>query len=321
MKVRSLLSAIALLAWPALAQVKITNGADTIGISIGGKPFSDFYVAGQVEGKPVTKPFLWPLETASGVYLTRMWPMKEVAEEKGEKNDHPHQRGMWFAHESVNKIDFWNNEADYKEPPLRGVIKLMKPALVTSGKDKGTITAQFQWQDRQGNAVVDETRVMTFYDQPNLRTIDVDITLKAVVKAVFADSKDGVFGIRLRPILQEDKGNGHIVTADGLAGEKAAWGKPSNWCDYSGTIDGKPVGIAILDNPGNPGHPVRWHVRAYGLFAANPFGLAVFTNDKTQDGSKTLEPGQTLHYRYRVLLHDGDVKGANVADEWAKYAK
>jgi hypothetical protein len=201
------------------------------------------------------------------------------------------------------------------------VIKIMKPAVVTSGKDKGTITAQFQWQNRSGEAVLDETRVMTFYDQPNVRTIDVDITLKAVIKAVFGDSKDGTFGIRLRPILQEDKGNSHIVTADGLEGEKAAWGKPSNWCDYSGIIDGKPVGIAILDNPGNPGHPVRWHVRAYGLFAANPFGLAVFTNNKTQDGSKTLEPGQTLRYRYRVILHEGDVKAANIAGEWVKYAK
>jgi hypothetical protein len=228
---------------------------------------------------------------------------------------------MWFAHDSVNKIDFWNNEASYKEPPLRGVIRLLKPAVVTSGKDKGTITAQFRWEDRNGSPVLNETRVMTFYDQPNLRTIDVDITLHAVVKAVFGDSKDGTFGIRLRPVLQEDKGNGHIVNADGLATEKQAWGKPSNWCDYSGTIDGKAVGIAILDNPGNPGHPVRWHVRAYGLFAANPFGLAVFTNDKSQDGSRTLEPGQELRYRYRVIVHEGDVKAANIAAEWAKYAR
>src|ERR1035438_4298106 len=161
-----LLSATALLAVPALAQVKITNGPETIAVSIGGKPFSDFYVAGKVNGGEVTKPFLWPLQTAGGTYVTRMWPMKEVAEEKGEKNDHQHQRGMWFAHDSVNKIDFWNNEASYTEPPKRGVIKLMKPASVTSGKDSGTITAAFQWQDRSGAALLNEERVMTFYDQP-----------------------------------------------------------------------------------------------------------------------------------------------------------
>ena len=29
--------------------------------------------------------------------------------------------------------------------------------------------------------------------------------------------KDGVFGIRLRPVLQEDKGSAHITNADGNA--------------------------------------------------------------------------------------------------------
>ena len=56
-------------------------------------------------------------------------------------------------------------------------------------------------------------------------------------------------------------GAGHIVNADGLATEKEAWGKPANWCDYSGEIAGEKLGIAILDHPANPHHPVRWHVR------------------------------------------------------------
>jgi len=35
----------------------------------------------------------------------------------------------------------------------------------------------------------------------------------------------------------------------------------------------------------------------------------------------TLEPGQTLHYRYRVIIHPGDASSANLAAEWTKYAK
>jgi hypothetical protein len=27
--------------------------------------------------------------------------------------DHQHQRGLWFAHDNVNKLDFWNNEWSY----------------------------------------------------------------------------------------------------------------------------------------------------------------------------------------------------------------
>jgi hypothetical protein len=97
------------------------------------------------------------------------------------------------------------------------------------------------------------------------------------------------------------------------------WGKPSNWCDYSGTIGNEKLGVAILDHPANPKHPVRWHARAYGLFAANPFGLAAFTGDKTQDGSVSLEPSKSLRFRYRIIIHEGGLKDANIAAQWEKY--
>jgi len=47
--------------------------------------------------------------------------------------------------------------------------------------------------------------------------------------------------------------------------------KHADWCDYYGSIGGKTVGIAMFDHPSNPRHPTTWHVRDYGLFAANPF--------------------------------------------------
>jgi len=62
-------------------------------------------------------------------------------------------------------------------------------------------------------------------------------------------------------------------------------------------------------------------MRAYGLFAANPFGLSTFTRDKSQDGSVTLEPGGTLHFRYRVGIHPGDARSAGLAKLWAQWAK
>jgi hypothetical protein len=149
--------------------------------------------------------------------------------------------------------------------------------------------------------------------------VDFDITLTAVQKVVFGDSKDGFFGIRLRPVLQEDTGTGHISNADGLKGEKALWGRPSNWCDYSGSIGDEKVGVTILDDPRNPRHPVRWHARAYGLFAANPFGAAAFSGDKTQDSPTELEPGKSLRFRYRLIIHPGDAAAANIPAQWDRY--
>jgi hypothetical protein len=320
----SLVAAAALLAGTAGAQVKITSGPEKISVQINGKPFTAFYVG----GPDVTKPYLWPLLAPSGTAITRNWPMAIVDEEKTTKLDHQHQRGLWFAHDSVNGIDFWNNEArsipptkegQYKSPKL-GRITLTGPVAVKSGKTQGTIAAKFDWKDLQGNKLLTESRVMTFYADKLNRVFDVDITLTAAVKPVtFGDGKDGALGIRMRPILQEDAG-GHITNADGLQGEKDLWGKPSNWCDYSGAINGEKVGVAILDNPANPRHPVRWHARAYGLFAANPFGLSVFTNDKSQNGATTIQPGQSLRYRYRVIIHPGDANSAKIAAAWMKYS-
>src|SRR4029077_2615286 len=118
-----------------------------------------------------------------------------------------------------------------------GRINLTKNSEFKSGKTQGSISATFEWTAMESNnPILTESRVMTFYSDPKLRYFDVDITLTALASVTFGDGKDGAFGIRLRPLLQEDKDKEtpHIVNADGLAGEKALWGKPSNWCDYSG---------------------------------------------------------------------------------------
>jgi hypothetical protein len=99
------------------------------------------------------------------------------------------------------------------------------------------------------------------------------------------------------------------------------WGKRAEWVDYSGAIDGQTVGIAIFDHPENPRHPTYWHSRAYGLFAANPFGAHDFENDKSRDGSMTIEPGQSVRFRYRVVIHPDDAQAAGIAAMFASYAR
>ena len=175
--VTTILLSSALLALPAAAQVKITQGSGKIAVEINGKAFGDFYVA----GAEVTKPYVWPLRAASGTYITRMWPMEKVAEEENEKKDHQHQRGLWFAHDTVNQLDFWNNEASYTTPN-RGRITLKKPAEVNSGAGQGTIAAIFEWAPMQGDTapLLTESRLMTFYSDKDKRTFDLDITLTAL---------------------------------------------------------------------------------------------------------------------------------------------
>jgi hypothetical protein len=57
------------------------------------------------------------------------------------------------------------------------------------------------------------------------------------------------------------------------------------------------------------------------LFAANPFGISYFTNDLKQNGSWSVREGQSLMFRYRVLIHHGDYQQAGVAAAYARYAE
>jgi hypothetical protein len=63
-------------------------------------------------------------------------------------------------------------------------------------------------------------------------------------------------------------------------------------------------------------------VRDYGLFAANPFGQHDFEKlpDK-QAGNLKLPKGESLTFRYRFYLHEGDNEKARVAEKYADYVK
>ena len=98
---------------------------------------------------------------------------------------------------------------------------------------------------------------------------------------------------------------GKIENSFGGVNEDETWGKPAQWCDYSGPVAGRKVGIAIMDHPGNWRHPSRYHVRNYGLMTANPFALSYYYDDQTLDGSMTIPAGGESIFRYRLLVHEG----------------
>ncbi len=304
---------LAALCVAAFAQVKIAQqGNRKVTVEIDGKPFTEFFV-----GPETRKPYLSPLRAASGVIVTRGYPM--VTDVPGEPHDHPHHRGLWFTHGDVNGYDFWGNEDSQKGAGKgKGTVELRQIEKVTSGKSKGTIDAIFGWI-AAGKELLTERRSMTFYSDPQLRIVDFDATLSPEEQVRFGDTKEGMFAIRLAAPLEEDHG-GKLVNAQNKSGEKNVWGKRSEWADDSGQIDGQTLGVAIFDHPGNPRFPTYWHARAYGLFATNIFGLHDFEKDPGRDGSLTIRPGQPLRFRFRVVIHPGDAAAANLRQMYATWA-
>jgi methane monooxygenase PmoA-like len=312
-------------ALPASAQVKLTQGPEQIAVDIDGKPFTVFHIG----GKDLNRPYLHPLRTASGKIVNRSFPAGQLP---GETTDHPHHAGLFYGHGDVNGYNYWAIQnvptAPSKASATMGRIVLKEVASVKSGKESGSVDVVLTWLTPDGKPLLTETRKMTFHAHPELRIIDFDFDFAAIDKVVFRDTKEGTFAMRMATALEElvpkDKSGpartGKLVNAQGGEGEANVWGKRSEWVDYSGVLDGEKVGVVMMDHPRNPRHPTYWHSRGYGLHSINPFGVSDFLNDKTQNGSLTVEPGQHVRFRYRVIIHPG--RGpARLAELYKQYAQ
>jgi hypothetical protein len=312
-------------ALPGRAQVTITRGPEQIDVAIDGKPFTVFHIA----GGDLNRPYLHPLRAASGTIVNRSYPAGQLP---GETTDHPHHAGLFYGHGDVNGFNYWAIQnlptAPSKSSATMGRIVLKDVVSVQSGKESGSIDAVFTWLTPAGKPLLTETRTMTFHAHPELRMIDFDFDFAAVDKVVFRDTKEGTFAMRMATVLDEPspkakaggpERTGKLVNARGGSGEGNVWGKRAEWVDYSGRINGENVGVVMMDHPGNPRHPTYWHSRGYGLHSINPFGVSDFLNDKTQNGSLTIEPGEHVRFRYRVVIHPG-ASGAQLAELYKQYA-
>lgn len=286
--------------------VAIEKAGDVIRVTIGGDTFTEYHCT------DVDRPFFYPVIGPTGVNVTRHWPMKDG---KDEQHDHRHHHGLWFTHGDVNGHDFWSHG--------RGPKIVQDGAAEIETKDGAAVlTCTNKWLSKDGRLVCTDKRVHRFSTCGTSRIIDLAITVSACNgKVVFGDTKEGSMAIRLAPTmrLQGKVGKGHIVTSAGITGKKT-WGKKAKWVDYYGPLAGKTVGVAIFDHPDNPRHPTWWHVRSYGLFAANPFGVHYFEKKKKGAGDLTVPAGESVTFRYRFYIHEGDEKDGNVAAMYEKYA-
>jgi hypothetical protein len=263
------------------------------------------------------KPVIFPLLGPGGEDLTRHYPIADPLD--SEKRDHIHHRSFWFTHGDVNGVDFWAETANHG--------RIEQQAIETSSTGETvTITTENAWVNADGKRLLSDRRDYTFFDFDGMRAIDCVIELRATDgDVVFGDTKEGSFGIRVAGTMKVDAGKGgKIISSRGLEDGKT-WAQQAEWVDYYGPVkspstDGESIaGVAIMNHPTSFGFPTRWHVRTYGLFAANPFGVHHFVGGAPTEGV-TIEAGETLTLKYRVLLHSGSTEDADIAPAWKAYA-
>jgi hypothetical protein len=283
-------------------------------------------------GPDAAKPYFWPLNAPNGVAVTRAWPMEKPR--PGEQTDHVHQKSGWFSHgdvipegidvkqkiKGIAGVDFWSESEGH------GRIVCVKVGEPEQAKDHASIVTANEWRTADGVKVLDEKRTISLYVVDGARLLVMGSDLWAdVCPVTFGDTKEGSFGVRVRTEITEEKGKSKITNADGKTGEKGedgCWGRISAWCDYSGPLDGKTAGIALMADPDNP-YPSCWHVRGYGLMAANPFGRdkSGFPAVKGKTDLVKLAKGDHLKLRYGILLHDGDAKEGKTAECYEQFVK
>jgi hypothetical protein len=288
--------------------IKITRETNVLRVTINGALFTEYHF------KDVPRPYFYPVIGPDDLPMTRNWPMRSPP---NEKHDHPHHRSLWFGHGSVNGQDFWGEEKGFGKIVHDGFTE------IKYGPQTGVIKSRDQWIAADGTLVCTDDRTFRIYNQPGGRLFDFEITIHASHGNVtFGDSKEGSMAIRLAESMDLGKpfGHGHILNSNGLRDGKT-WGKRADWCDYYGPVNGKIVGVAIFDNPKNPRHPTTWHVRDYGLFAANPFGLHEFEKLPVGAGDLTIPAGQSVTFRYRFYMHEGDAEQGRVAEMYQQYIK
>lgn len=338
---RYALPLVAFLTIPAFARaddVSAVVGKDTIEFKAGSAVVAKYAI-----GPTVAKPYLYPVLAPNGVPVTRGYPVEKAPGDA--TTDHVHQKSVWFCHgdvipegielkvRSANKndkgVDFWS-EAKDANGPRHGKIKVVKVGKPEQhAKNHASVETHNEWITPDGVKILDEVRVIHFIDGAAGRTFAFDITLKATVCPItFGDTKEGSFGIRVNDALRPSQATGATVTtADGksyappVKDNLPIWGHPTAWIDYSGKFDGKEVGVAVFEHPKNP--KAAWHVRAYGLNAANPFGRghSGFPSQKGKDDLLKIAKGGEMKLKYAVYAHSGDVKAGKVAEAFVAFAK
>lgn len=272
---------------PAAAMKLEKNDGGWISVSSPDREITRLYTAAAW-----AKPFLYPL-TADGVNVLRSHPIEA---REGEAKDHPHHTGIFHSHGDVNKLDHWGSK-----DRIEGREVTRCPA--------GPVFARLIIASTWGKDLEEEQEIRVL-NAGSDSVIDLEITLTAKGPVTLGKTKEGTFAVRVATgLTRKDDGADLMLDAKGNKGEKAIRADRAPWVDHSGEVDGKKVGVALMNHPTSFRSPPTWHVRAYGLLSANPYINA----------EHAMKAGESISLRYRIYAHAGDAATAKVAAVYAGY--
>jgi hypothetical protein len=148
---------------------------------------------------------------------------------------------------------------------------------------------------------------------PDLRLIEADISLTALIDVRIEKTNHSLFSVRVASDLSPADG-GTLEDSESRRGEKATFGQKADWCGFHGTRNKTTEGIAILVHPKNPWSPCPWFTRDYGFISPTPM------NWLGAEGL-TLKKGEKVRLRYLVVVHGGTAAEAKIGELWREWSR
>ncbi|MDX9754136.1 MAG: PmoA family protein [bacterium] len=212
---------------------------------------------------------------------------------------YPHHHSLFFGCDRVNGGNYW------QEGNERGQILSDKIELIQAEGDRIEFRQECVWSRPGAPSPFRDSRTVVIQaPTATVRILDFTLTLHPQMDVTILNTNHSLFAARITPELSIPQG-GTMISSRGQAGEKATAGQLAEWIDFGGLRAGVFEGLAIMDSPQNPWHPSPWFSRDYGFFSPTPFNWL-------KEGKLELKKGEDLTLRYRVVVHAGSAKQADI---------
>ena len=274
------------------AKLTAERRGSKINVSIDGKFFTS-YVFSEDEKYPFFYPVNGPLTGGS------VTSMRNAV--------YPHHTSLFFGCDMVNGGNYWQEGLE------RGRIISVNARIEKEGGDTVLITDECIWSRPGAVSPVKDTRKYIITAPSAGKTfIDVEITMHTLMDVRIKKTNHSLFSARLAADISVTNG-GTMINAEGDMNEKDTFGKRAPWIGFSGSRGNNVEGLDILQHPSNPWFPAPWFTRDYGFISPTPMYWP-------ENGEETfLKDGSKLVLKYRVIVHSGDHKQADIAGEYKKY--
>ncbi|HIK93421.1 MAG TPA: hypothetical protein EYG03_15835 [Planctomycetes bacterium] len=248
----------------------------------------------------IPRPYFAHVKAPCGTQVSRNHPPVPGQDRTDHDTMHP---GIWMAFGDLDGTDFWRNKAR--------IVHVKFEQQPRDGAGIGSFVELKHYLRPDDTVVCQEVFRCSVSVQPGGYLLTWDSTFSSDDEFYFGDQEEMGIGIRIATPISQMEG-GKLRDSTGRHGAQKIWSQSAEWCDYSGDVDGKQVGMTLMCHRDN--FRDSWmHARDYGFVAANPFGRKAMHKGATS--RVVVKPGENMRLQYAIWIHSGNAGAKTAIDE------